>query len=51
MPRNKKTYQTCLDPHESFIVDELSRRTGCSASSIIRQATKSLCNRYDKSRR
>lgn len=51
MERNKKTYQTCLDPHESRLIDEMSRRTGCSASSIIRQATKSLCDRYDKSRR
>lgn len=48
--RPKKTYQTCLDPHESMIIDELARRTGCSSSSIIRQGVKALCRRYDDAR-
>lgn len=48
--RPKKTYQTCLDPHESMIIDELARRTGCPASAIIRQGVKYLCRRYDDAR-
>ncbi|SFF96615.1 hypothetical protein [Prevotella sp. KH2C16] len=47
----KKTYQTMLDPHEARLVEEISRKTGCSASAVIRYAAKDLCDRYDKTRR
>ena len=51
MSRNKKTYQTCLDPHDSAIVDEIARRTGCSTSAVLRQAAKMLTSRYDTAHR
>ena len=48
--RKKETFQTCLDAHEAMTIRELSRRTGCSTSSILRLMAKQLCDRYDADR-
>jgi len=51
MSRQKKTYQTCLDPHDSMIIDEIAQRTGCSTSAVLRHAARSLVSQYDQARR
>lgn len=46
--RPKKTYQVCLDTHESFVIEELAKRVNCSTSALLRHAAKELIKEYKK---